>query len=122
MTGPPATRPRTQPSILHDEKESRAAEARRCVRIVSAFGVVDVCDEERARRLYAVAPNAELKLTHRGKLTAIWLHSVGDEQGHLAEAHGQSTRTTWREPLDGCRPIIQHKRSCQFWPQPAVSK
>jgi hypothetical protein len=122
VTGPPASRPATQPSIRLDAKQGRAEEARARVRVVSDSGVIDVCDEERARRLYGSAPNAEPMVTHGGRLVAIFLRSFGDDRGQVAEACGQSTKTTWREPLDSCRPIIQHKRSCQFWPQPAVSK
>jgi hypothetical protein len=120
--GPPASRPCTPPSIRLDEKNGRVEKATRRVRIVSEAGVIDVCDEERARRVYAAAPNAELMFSHGGRLVAIWLHPIGDDQGHPVEAHGRSTRTTLREPIDGCGPIIQHKRGCRFWPQPAVSR
>jgi hypothetical protein len=66
------------------------------VRVISDFGVVEICDEERARRVYGSASNAELKFSHRGRLVAIWLRSAGDDTGQLGEPHGRSTCTTRR--------------------------
>ena len=123
MTGPPAARPSTQPSIRLDEKQGRAAEARRRVRIVSAFGVVEMCDEERARRVYAGAPNAEAKVTHSGRLVAIYLGSFGDDRGHLGENHGRSTITTERVRNEAGA-FVGHARNLQHkphLPQPPVA-
>jgi hypothetical protein len=83
--------------------------------------VVDVCDQSQLQK-YLGAPNAEVIRAHSGRIVAIRLHSFGNDDGHSPERHGRSTVTTWREPLENARPLLQHKdQVCGTWPQPRAS-
>lgn len=118
MTGPPAERPNTQPSIRLDEKQGRAFDGAGSVRVFGAgdFFIVRLNssrDAEQIRRLLA-APNAEAVRKHGGRLTGIKLLSFGNDWGQSGERHGRSTITTERVRNDDGRLIgssgnLKHK-------------
>jgi hypothetical protein len=114
VTGPPATRPETQPTSRGVEKQARAYEGGRGVRIVGEAGVLlDVCQGEQLER-YLEAPNAEIKRSHRGRIVSIKLRSVGDDRTYSGERHGSSLVTTRRIGNDygalvGSDMVLEHK-------------
>lgn len=95
-TGPPHAQQVANTTMRVVEKQARpfTTVARR-VAIVSDAGDHFMCGAGCVQR-YLNAPNAELIVTHGGKLRAIKLHSVGDDRGHSAEHHGNSVFTTKR--------------------------
>lgn len=100
MTGPPAERPDTQPSIRLDEKQGRAFDGTGTVRVFSGgdylIGKLNSSrDAEQIRRLLA-APNAVPVRKHDGRLVGIRLRSFGGDWGQSGEQHGRSTVTTER--------------------------
>ena len=126
MTGPPALRP------VHDtasrgsrDKQPRAFEAGRGVRVVGEDDVLlEVCAPELLGR-YLAAPNAEVKRRKDGSIRLVRLRSAGDDRRHLGERHGCSTVTTERVRSDwgalvGSDLNLKHKESCSAWGAPAV--
>jgi len=128
MTGPPATRP-TPDTVSRGsrDKQPRAFEVGRRVRVVGEDDVLlEVCAPERLG-CYLAAPNAEVKRRKDGSIRLIRLLSTGDDRGHLGEQHGRSTETTERVRgqwggLVGTdsNSNLQHKPSCAAWGAPAV--
>src|ERR1039458_8531416 len=97
MTGPPAMRPYPDTvSRGSREKQPRAFEAGRRVRVAGEDDVLlEVCAPERLA-FYLAATNAEVKRRKDGSIRLIRLRSAGDDRGHLGEDHGRSTITTER--------------------------
>lgn len=126
MTGPPAARPPDETvSRGSREKQPRAFEAGRGVRVVGEDDILlEVCAPHLLER-YLAAPNAEVKRRKDGSIRLIRLRSQGDDRRHLGECHGSSTRTTervhgeWGE-LIGSDLNRQHKATCIEWGAPAV--
>lgn len=117
MTGPPASRPATEATIRVVEKQGRASEATRRVRIVNEDDVlIERCEPHRLDK-YLRAPNAVAIRKHNGQIVAIKLQSAGNDRGHLGENHGTSNVTIRQEPLES-GPLLQHKnRVCAEWPR-----
>ena len=100
MSGPPPVRRIATPSIRLDEKQGRAFEGTRTVRVFGARGNFIVAlnslrDGEQISRLLA-APNTEAVHRHSGGLTGIRVLSFGNDWGGSGERHGRSTVTTER--------------------------
>jgi hypothetical protein len=121
MTGPPVPRPHPDAGFRgSQDKQPRAVEARRGVRVVSEDEVlIDVCTPACLQR-YLSAPNAEVKRRRDGSIRLIRLRSAGDDRGHLGENHGRSTITTERVRNDwgglvGSNVNLKHKESCASW-------
>src|ERR1035437_4671963 len=95
MTGPPA--PRLHPDTVSRgsrDKQPRAFEAGRGVRVVGEDDILlEVCTPERLGR-YLAAPNAEVKRRQDGSIRLVRLRSAADDRGHLGENHGRSLITT----------------------------
>jgi hypothetical protein len=100
VTGPPAERPDTQPSIRLDEKQGRAFDGTGTVRVFSEGNYLVAKlhasrDAEQIRQLLA-APNAVPVRKHGGRLVGIRLLSFGNDWGQSGERYGRSTVTTER--------------------------
>lgn len=127
MTGPPAARPhRDTVSRGSREKQPRAFEAGRRVRVVGEDDLLlEVCAPERLGR-YLTAVNAEVKRRQDGSIRLVRLRSEGDDRGHLGESHGRSTVTTERVRNDwgvlvGSNLNLKHKEACNTWGNPALT-
>jgi hypothetical protein len=107
------------------DKQPRALEAARRVRVVGEDDILlDVCAPDQLGR-YLTAPNAEVKRRTDGSVRLIRLLSMGDDRGHLGENHGRSTVTTERVHNDwgslvGSELNLQHKATSAAWGAPAV--
>ena len=126
MTGPPAARPpHDTVSRGSRNKQPRAFDAGRGVRVVGDDDVLlEVCPPDRVGR-YLAAPNAEVKRRKDGSIRLILLRSQGDDRRHLGECHGRSTLTTERVRNDwgalvGSDLNLKHKTTCFEWGAPAV--
>jgi hypothetical protein len=118
VTGPPAERPDSHPSIRQDEKHGRVFDGTGTVRIFSDGDYLitklnSLRDAEQIRGLLA-APNAVPVRKHCGKLVGIRLLSYGDDRRQSGERHGRSTVTTERVRNDTGRLIggdcnLKHK-------------
>jgi hypothetical protein len=95
MTGPPFKRPKYKSSFRQDEKEGRAFDGGRRVRLFGNSGLVGTCQPHEVGR-YLDAPNAEPVMSHDGRLVAIKLHEFCDDRGQPGERRGRSTITTQR--------------------------
>ena len=100
MTEPPAVRRIPQTTFREVEKQTRAFDRGRVVRVFGEAGnLIQRLDSSRdadtIRRLMA-APNAVPVRKHGGELVGIRLLSLGDDRGHSGERHGRSTVTTER--------------------------
>lgn len=93
---PPGAFTRSQPTIRVVEKQARANERKRRVRVISDCGkVIGLCEPGSPQyHRFIAAPNAEVLRTHAGVVTAIRLLSFDDQQGHSGEHHGSSLTTT----------------------------
>jgi hypothetical protein len=101
-----------QTSSRLDEKQGRAFEGARGVRVLGAGGYFiatlnSLRDAEQIRRLLD-APNAQPVCSHRGDLKAIIVFSFGDDRGAPGERHGRSTITTERVRSDAGELIGSH--------------
>jgi hypothetical protein len=121
VTGPPAARPVPETDFRGSrEKQPRAFEGARSVRVVGEDDVlVEVCSPESARR-YLLATNAEVKRRADGSIRFVRLRSHGEDRGHLGECHGRSTVTTERVSNDwgglvGSNFNLKHKENCDAW-------
>jgi hypothetical protein len=126
VTGPPGLRPNTDTvSRGPREKQPRAFNECRRVRVLGENDVViDVCTLDRLAR-YLAAPNVEVKLRADGSIKFVRLRSVGDDRGHQGECHGRSTVTTERVRNDwgtlvGSDLNLKHKPTSTTWGAPAV--
>jgi hypothetical protein len=126
MTAPPAARPVPDTvSRGSREKQPRAFEAGRRVRVVGEDDLLlEVCAPERLGR-YLTAANAEVKRRQDGSIRLVRLRSAGDDRGHLGEDHGRSTITTERVRNDWGRLVgsdlnLKYKETCKTWGSPAV--
>ena len=126
MTGPPAPgRIPTRFPVVPRDKQPRAFEAGRSVRVVGEDDILlEVCAHDLLRR-YLAAPNAEVKRRKDGSIRLVRLRSAGDDRGHLGDCHGRSTITTERVRNDwgglvGSNLSLKHKETCDTWGNPAV--
>ena len=79
------------------EKQSRAAERKRGVRVIDAVGrLVRVIREPEAIDKHLLAPNALPIRNHSGRLCAIQLSSLADDRGEPGERYGCSLIPTER--------------------------
>ena len=118
MTGPPAVRRIPQTTLREVEKQTRAFDRGRTVRVFGDAGnfiqrLDSLRDAAAITRLLA-APNAEPVRRHSGALVGIRLLSLGDDRGYSGERHGRSTVTTERVRNDhglyiGWYRNLQHK-------------
>ena len=100
LTGPPAAKRNTQTTFREAEKQTRASEGGRVVRVFGENGYfIKRLDPSRAaeviRRLLG-ATNAVPVRKHAGELVGIRLLSLGDDRGRTGGRHGRSTVTTER--------------------------
>jgi hypothetical protein len=79
------------------EKQSRAADRNRSVRVIDAVGrLVRVIREPEAIAKHLSAPNAQPIRSHGGRLCGIQLSSLADDRGAPGERHGSSLIPTER--------------------------
>jgi len=126
LTGPPPPGPRPDTvSRGSRDKQPRAFEAGRSVRVVGEDDILlEVCAPDLLMR-YLAAPNAEVKRRKDGSIRLVRLRSAGDDRGHLGDCHGRSTITTERVRNDwgglvGSSFSLKHKETCGTWGNPAV--
>jgi hypothetical protein len=87
----------SQTPIRVGEKQARAFDGSRGVRIVDSVGrLVDVIREPKMIFRYLSARNAEPVRDHQGQLRSIKLASLADERGKPGERRGSSLVTTER--------------------------
>ena len=100
MTQPPAARRNAQTTFREVEKQTRAFDRGRTVRVFGDSGnLIQRLDPSRdadAIRRLLTAPNAVPVRKHGGDLVGIRLLTLGDDRGHSGERHGRSTVTTER--------------------------
>lgn len=118
MTGPPADGRNAQATFREVEKQARAFDGGRVVRVLGEEGNfiqrLDSLRDTAAIGRMLKAPNAEPVRNHSGALVGIRLLSLGDERGRAGERHGRSTVTTERVRNDdgiyiGWNRHLQHK-------------
>jgi hypothetical protein len=103
----------SEPPIRVGEKQPRAFEASKRVRVVDSVGrLVTVLAEPAAVANYLRAPNSAPQYNRKGQLHTIQLLSFGDDRGNRGEGHGNSLVTTER-----CR-----KESGEFIGSPTMIK
>lgn len=97
MTQSPAIRAAHNTPASDGEKQAPASEHNRSVRVIDSFDrLVTVIHEPAAIARYLSAPNARPIRSHRGRLCAIQLSSLGDDRGTPGERHGNSPTFTQR--------------------------